>query len=161
MLAKNFGLKVNGDAFLGISNSIDFSIFRKNQSNKTSLEALLFGQAGLLEVNVEESYYLELVKEYQFLNQKFTLSNNNVGAIQFFRLRPRNFPTIRLSQLATLYNKNQSLFSKIIEINTLEGFYDLFSVSTSPFWETHYTFKKSSKASKKNSNKIIYWFVIN
>src|SRR5690606_4903858 len=98
---------------------------------------------------VEESYYLELVKEYQFLKQKFSLTNENVETIQFFRLRPPNFPTIRLSQLASLYHENQNLFSKIIKINTLEEFYDLFSVSTASFWESHYTFGKSSSKSKK------------
>ena len=149
MLVKNFGLKVNGDAFLSLANSIDFSIIRKTLTNKTMLEALLFGQAGLLAQDIEEPYYSELVKEYDFLKQKFSVSNKNVTPIQFFRLRPPNFPTIRLSQLATLYHQNQNLFSKIIEINALDGFYDLFSVATSPFWESHYTFGKSSKKSKK------------
>src|SRR5690606_8976703 len=125
MLAKNFGLKVNGEAFLSLANSVDFSIIRKVQSNQTSLEAVLFGQAKLLEQHVEESYYLELMKEYQFLKQKFSLTNENVETIQFFRLRPPNFPTIRLSQLAFLYHENQNLFSKIIKINTIEEFYDL------------------------------------
>lgn len=149
MITKNFGLKVNGDSFLSLANSVDFSIVRKTLVNQTSLEALLFGQAGLLDKDIEDSYYIELVKEYEFLNQKFSLSNISVTPMQFFRLRPPNFPTIRLSQLATLYHQNPNLFSKIIEINTLEGFYDLFSVVTSPFWESHYTFGKSSKASKK------------
>ncbi len=149
MLAKNFGLKVNGDAFLSLANSIDFSIVRKTQTNKTNLEALFFGQAGLLGEDVQEPYYLELLKEYGFLKQKFALSYANVTPIQFFRLRPPNFPTIRLSQFAMLYHQNQNLFSKIIEINALDAFYDLFAVSTAPFWETHYTFGKSSKMSKK------------
>ncbi|OYX23362.1 MAG: hypothetical protein B7Z06_10330 [Flavobacteriales bacterium 32-35-8] len=149
MLAKNFGLKVNGDAFLSLANSVDFSMIRKTLTSNTTLEALLFGQAGLLEQEIEEPYYLELAKEYEFLKQKFSLSNKNVMPIQFFRLRPPNFPTIRLSQLATLYHQNQNLFSKIIEINTLEDFYDLFSVPTSSFWESHYTFGKSSSKSKK------------
>ncbi|WP_100615468.1 DUF2851 family protein [Confluentibacter citreus] len=149
MLVKNFGLKVNSDAFLSVANSLDFSIIRKILTNNITLEALLFGQAGLLEQDIEEPYYLELTKEYEFLKQKFSLTNNNVTPIQFFRLRPPNFPTIRLSQLATLYHLNQNLFSKIIEINSVVEFYNLFSVGTSPFWESHYTFGKSSKKSKK------------
>ncbi|MBU3823059.1 DUF2851 family protein [Flavobacteriaceae bacterium XHP0103] len=149
MMAKNFGLKVNGDAFLSISESIDFSIIRKSQSELIILEALFYGQAGMLEEDIQNPYYFELQKEYKFLKQKFSLKNESVATVQFFRLRPSNFPTIRLSQLATLYHENQNLFSKIIEINTLEGFYDLFSVSTSPFWESHYTFNKSSKTTKK------------
>lgn len=149
MLAKNFGLKVNADAFLSVANSIDFSVVRKQQNNQSSLEALFFGQSNLLNSNVEDSYYNSIVKEYQFLKQKFSLSNQNIIPIQFFRLRPLNFPTIRLSQLASLYYKEQNLFSKINEISTINDFYTLFSVKTSPFWETHYTFDKLSKKSKK------------
>lgn len=149
MLAKNFGLKVNSDAFLSLANSIDFSIIRKVQSNQHSLEALLYGQAGFLEQHIEEPYYLELKREYEFLKQKFLVSNRNITPVQFFRLRPLNFPTIRLSQLANLYHENQNLFSKVIETDALDDFYNLFSVPTSQFWESHYTFEKSSKKSKK------------
>lgn len=153
MLAKNFGLKVNGQAFASIANSFDFSIIRKQQSKLLSLEALLFGQAELLQDDCQESYFLELQREYQFLKQKFGLSSQNVTSLQFFRLRPPNFPTVRLSQLANMYYLHQNVFSKIIETKTLEGFYKLFSVETSVFWETHYTFNKQSKASKKRLSK--------
>jgi len=149
MLAKNFGLKVNGDAFLSISNSFDFSVVRKQQSKVLSLEALFFGQAGLLEEDNQEVYYLELVKEYQFLKQKFNLSNQGVLPLHFFRLRPPNFPTIRLSQLAMLYHEHQILFSKIIDAKSIDELYILFTVSTSMFWETHFTFNKVSKQTKK------------
>ena len=153
MLAKNFGLKINGEAFLSIANSFDFSIIRKQQSKLLSLEALLFGQAELLQDDCQEPYFLELKKEYQFLKQKFSLSSKNVIPLQFFRLRPPNFPTIRLSQLANMYHQYQNVFSKIIETKTLENFYTLFSLETSSFWETHYTFNKSSKTSKKRLTK--------
>ncbi len=149
MLAKNFGLKVNGESFLSIANSIDFSIVRKQQSNLMSLEALLFGQAGLLDDSIQEPYFIELVNEYKFLTQKFNLSNVTVTPLQFFRLRPPNFPTIRLSQLANLYHQHQNIFSKIIESHLVEDFYKLFKVGTSSFWDTHYTFGKTSKNSKK------------
>jgi hypothetical protein len=153
LLAKNFGLKVNGESFFSLAQSIDFSIVRKTLSNQQTLEALLMGQAGLLEQELEVAYYLDLVKEYQFLKQKFKLKNNQVLPLQFFRLRPPNFPTIRLSQLASLYHVHQNLFSKVIEINNLEDFYQLFSVLTAPFWNTHYTFQKESKASTKTLTK--------
>ena len=149
MLAKNFGLKVNGESFLSIANSIDFSIIRKQQSNLSGLEALLFGQAGLLDEDIQEPYFIELFKEYEFLIQKFNLSNVNVTPLQFFRLRPPNFPTIRLSQLANLYHQHQNLFSKILEADSIEDFYQMFKVGTSSFWETHYTFGKTAKQSKK------------
>lgn len=153
MLAKNFGLKVNGESFYSLAKSIDFSVVRKSQSSLTTLEALLFGQAGLLKDDLEISYYLELQKEYQFLKQKFKLENNSVLPLQFFRLRPPNFPTIRLSQLSSLYFEHKTLFSKVMEAKTLEDFYKVFKVSASSFWNSHYTFQKESKASSKTLTK--------
>ena len=149
MLAKNFGLKVNGDAFFSLAQSVDFSVIRKTQSSLQSLEGLLFGQANLLSDAVEDAYFIGLCKEYNFLKQKFQLKGNQVLPLQFFRLRPPNFPTIRLSQLANLYHEHQNLFSKVIELDELDDFYKLFNVSTSVFWETHFTFQKVSKTSKK------------
>ena len=153
MLTKNFGLKVNGESFFSLAQSIDFSLVRKTQANPESLEALFFGQAGLLDQDLENAFYISLQKEYNFLKQKFSLNNTQVSPLQFFRLRPPNFPTIRISQLASLYNKHQNLFSKVIGTNQLEDFYELLEVSTSLFWETHYTFQKESKASKKTLSK--------
>ena len=149
MLFKNFGLKVNGDSFLSIGNSFDFSIIRKLQPKLLTLEAIFFGQSGLLEEEIQDSYFLELVNEYHFLKQKFNLSNQGVAPLQFFRLRPPNFPTIRLSQFASLYHAHRNLFSKVIEAETVKEIYSLFSVGASSFWETHYTFNKTSKHTKK------------
>ena len=153
MLAKNFGLKVNGESFYSLAKSIDFSVVRKSQSNLTAIEALLFGQAGMLVDDLEIAYYLQLQKEYQFLKQKFKLKNNGVLPMQFFRLRPPNFPTIRLSQLASLYFQHKTLFSKIMEAKTLEDFHTLFKVSASSFWNSHYTFQKTSKTASKTLTK--------
>ena len=152
-LARNFGLKVNGDSFFSLANSFDFSIVRKLQSQPIALEALFYGQAKLLDEVSEAPYFMQLKKEYQFLKQKFNLSNNVILPIQFFRLRPLNFPTIRLSQLAALYQKRTHLFSQIIEAETLEALYAIFNVKASLFWETHYTFNKVSKPVKKKLSK--------
>ena len=134
---------------MSLAQSVEFSIVRKSQSNLQSLEALLFGQANLLSESIEDAYFIGLSKEYEFLKQKFQLKENQVLPLQFFRLRPPNFPTIRLSQLANLYHEHQNLFSKVIELDKLEDFYKLFNVSTSTYWETHFTFKKESKKSIK------------
>ncbi len=162
MLAKSFGLKVNGEAFLSLANSIDFSVIRKVQSNNLQLEALLFGQSDLINDDVEVTYYKDLQKEYGFLKQKFQLQNEGVLPIQFFRLRPPNFPTIRLSQLASLYVAHQNVFSQVIEARSKEEFYKLFNVSTSEFWKSHYTFTKTSKViTKKLSKAFIDLLLIN
>lgn len=153
MLAKTFGLKVNGEAFFSVARSVDFSVVRKTQFNIMALEALLFGQAGLLESDVQNAYYQSLVSEYRFLKLKFGLTRTSVLPVQFFRLRPTNFPTIRLSQLANLYGRHQNLFSKLMETNTVTDFYTLFQVKASAFWNTHYTFETESKAMAKAISK--------
>lgn len=149
MLCKNFGLKVNGESFFSLAKSVDFSVIRKIRTNETDLEALFYGQANLLDEDIQEVYYLDLQKRYGFLKQKFQIKNQGVLPVQFFRLRPPNFPTIRLSQMAVLYAKHQNLFSKIMMLNTKAEFYELFGVVTSNFWQTHYTFSKTSKKTTK------------
>ena len=153
LLAKNFGLKVNGEAFYSLAQSIEFSMIRKVQSNLQQLEALLFGQASLLEDDVQDHYFTRMVKDYRFLKQKFQLSNQYVLPLQFFRLRPPNFPTIRLSQLAMLYHTHLNLFSKVMEAQTKDELYHLFNIKTSKYWETHYNFEKESKTSVKTLTK--------
>lgn len=153
MLAKNFGLKVNGDAFLSLANSVDFSVIRKLQSNIEQLEALFFGQANLLNETIEDVYYKNLKNEYNYLKQKFKLNNDGVLPFQYFRLRPINFPTIRIAQLAMIYGSQQNLFSKLIGLNKLKDFYSIFSNHTTEFWQSHYAFSSSSKPMKKSISK--------
>jgi hypothetical protein len=133
LLMKNFGLKVNGDSFLNLANSIDFSIIRKEQNDILKLSALLFGQAGFLNDTIEEAYYLELKAEFVYLAHKYTLETLNVNQFQFFKIRPSNFPTIRISQLATVYHQNQSLFSRLMRFTKVEEFYELFDVRLNEF----------------------------
>ncbi|WP_282040610.1 DUF2851 family protein [Winogradskyella flava] len=149
MLLKNFGLKINRDAFFSLANSVDYTVVRKLQNDALGLEALLFGQADCLDDDIQDVYYLDLKHRYQFLKQKFGLDNQGVLQVQFFRLRPPNFPTIRLSQFANLYTLEHQLFSRVIEINKLDEFHKLFKKGVSEFWMTHYTFSKTSKVSKK------------
>jgi hypothetical protein len=161
-IAKNFGLKVNGEAFESIANSFDYTILRKLAGDRLGMESLLFGQSGLLDSHSESEYFQQLKKEYHYLRVKYKLKPISSNQVQFFRLRPNNFPTIRLSQLAGLYFKHQSLFSKLIEINDIQGYYDLFEVSTSDFWINHYSFEKASKPRlKKLSKSFIDLLVIN
>ncbi len=162
MLTKNFGLKVNGESFLSLANSFEFSIVRKLQNEVLDVEALFFGQADFLNDDVQAAYYLDLQKRYGFLKQKFNLNNQGVLPLQFFRLRPPNFPTIRLSQLAMLYNANTNLFSEVIAVNSKADVYKIFKIETSEFWKSHYTFSKTAKVSKKALSKsFIDLLVIN
>ena len=153
MLAKSFGLKVNGDAFLSLANSVDFSIIRKEKHNLKSIEALLFGLAGLLNDTIEDGYYQELQKEYNYLLKKHQLKSPIKSQIQFFRLRPNNFPTIRIAQLATLLYQYQNLFSTVIAISNLEELYKLFDISMPDYWKEHYSFTSVSKKSNKKLSK--------
>ncbi|ARV14895.1 DUF2851 family protein [Polaribacter sp. SA4-12] len=153
LLAKNFGLKVNGDSFLNLAKSFDFSILRKVRFDEQQLSALLFGQAGFLEEVIEDEFYQQLKKEYKYLQHKYNLQPIVNMQFSFFRMRPPNFPTIRISQLVSLYHLHQNLFSKMMQIETLKGFYELFEVTVNPFWKTHYTFDKVSKSSPKKLTK--------
>ncbi len=153
MLSKSFGLKVNGEAFLSMANSFDFSIVRKVQANLNQMEALFFGQAAQLDGNCNEPYFLKLQKEYHFLKQKFGLDNTGVFPLRFFRLRPSNFPTIRLSQLASLYHKQTQLFTTVISAKAPSEFYRVFEVSASEFWQTHYNFQSISRKTSKHLTK--------
>ena len=162
MLLKNFGLKVNGDSFYSIGNSIDYAVIRKLWNNQTQLEAVLYGLAGFLNQNCHDVYFLQLKEEYLYLKNKFQLSEKGINTPKFFKLRPSNFPTIRLSQISSLIVNNQNLFSKIIHINELSEFYDLFNVQTSEYWKNHYTFgKESSHSSKKLTKSFVDLLIIN
>ncbi|WKD86238.1 hypothetical protein KCTC32516_01599 [Polaribacter huanghezhanensis] len=153
LLTKNFGLKTNGEAFLNLANSIDFSIVRKLQNDSFKLQALFFGQAGFLKTKSEEQYAIDLKTEYEYLKYKFKLEPIHNGQFQFFRMRPTNFPTIRIAQLVSLYQKHQNLFSKLMEIADVKEMYKFFSIDLNDFWKTHYTFQKTGLKSAKNSTK--------
>jgi hypothetical protein len=111
------------------------------------------GQAGLLDARIEDPYFQELKVIYNFLKHKHQLDNSQVINSKYFRLRPPNFPTIRLSQLAKLYIKTPSLFSKLLEFKCQEDIYILFDVSASSYWDTHYNFGVSSFNRKKKLTK--------
>ena len=162
MLCKNFGLKVNSESFFSIGKSVDFSVVKKCSQEQQDLEALLMGQSGLLEGEKEDWYFKALKVKHEYLKHKFELHNEGVIAPKFFRLRPPNFPSIRLAQLAMLYFKRDNLFSKVVSINNMKEFYDLFNVYASEYWNTHYNFGVSSLERKKRlTNNFVDLLVIN
>jgi len=162
LLAKNFGLNTNGEIFFKIAQAIPFSVIRKECFEVENLEALLFGSAGLLDAEKEDSYFKDLKFRYFYLLHKHQIEKSRVEPVQFFKHRPDNFPTIRLSQLANLYHSQQNLFSKITDLNSVEVAYEIFRISVTPYWETHYQFdKESPKKTKKLTKSFIDLIVLN
>ena len=162
MLAKNFGLNTNGEIFLKIAQSIPYNIVRKESFEVENLEALIFGNAGLLDTEKEDNYYKDLKFRFFYLLHKYQIEKTIIEPVQFFKHRPDNFPTIRLSQLANLYHNQQNLFSKIINISDIKSVYDLFHISVSDYWKTHYSFdKESTKKSKFLSKSFVDLLIIN
>jgi len=152
LIAKNFGLKVNADSFEDMANSIDFSIVRKERDTTIRLEALFMGQLGMLDESIDDHYYQELQNIYSYQRHKYKLIPNQNKA-SFFRLRPPNFPTIRISQLAHLYSTKNNIFSEIVSLTDAKDIYKLLQTKTSLYWETNYVFGKETKKSIKNSTK--------
>lgn len=150
MLAKNFGLNTNGDCFLQLAQSIPFSIIRKESFDTENLEALFFGKLNLLEENLDDDYYFKLQNNWKYLKLKYNLQEEFGLQPQFFKLRPDNFPTIRLSQLVQLISNKQNLFSQILLANSYSDIKKLLKSETSEYWKSHYNFLKKSKIKSKD-----------
>ncbi|WP_223601876.1 DUF2851 family protein [Chryseobacterium sp. GVT01B] len=149
--AYSFGLKVNAHIFRQIAESLDYSIINKIRQNPLQLEALLFGISGWLE-DPKDGQMKIWKREFDFIKAKFSISDLKFHP-KFLRLRPPNFPTIRLSQLADLY-KHQNLFSKIMEARNADQLYDIFkSIKASEYWDFHFNFGNISKAQPKTLSK--------
>lgn len=150
-LSYSFGLKVNAYIFRQIAESVDYGIINKIRQNPLQLEALLFGISGWL-TSPEDGQMKIWKREFDFLKAKFKLSDL-IFHPKFLRLRPPNFPTIRLSQLADLY-RQQNLFSKIMEAEHIDELYDIFkSVKASEYWDCHFNFGTISKVQPKTLTK--------
>lgn len=161
-LAKNFGLNTNGEIFYKIASSLPFNVVRKESFESENIEALLMGRAGLLEGEKEDVYFKNLKSRYDYIKHKYRVEPVYIDTVQFFRHRPDNFPTIRLSQLAMLYHTHQNLFSKIITAKTLQEIRSVFNVKASEYWQTHYQFDKESPRKQKGlSASFIELIIIN
>ncbi len=149
-LARNYGFGLNGEVFEAWAHRLPYRSIDKHRDDLFQIEAFFFGQAGLLEEaflppKQEDDYYLRLQKEFHYLQHKFTLPQPMDAALwRFLRLRPENFPYIRLAQLAYLYQKGATLFSRVMEAKTLKEIRELLSTRTSEYWETHFVLGKPS-----------------
>lgn len=142
-LARNFGFKVNALPFELLAKAIPQQIFAKHKNNPLQIEALIFGTAGLLKDQFSDDYPKKLKQEFDFLQKKYNLKPLDVSLWKFMRMRPQNFPTLRLAQFAALIVKANHLFSKVLEIREiaiLKTFFEDLPVNV--YWKTHYHFKK-------------------
>jgi hypothetical protein len=160
LIARNFGFKTNAEPFELLAKSLPSITLAKHKSSLLQIEAMLFGQAGMLDQHFEDKYAITLQNEYVFLRQKFRLQQIDRHLWKFLRLRPVNFPGVRIAQFANLIHNSSHLFSKIIETSVLTELRSLLDVSVSEYWETHYLFdrptaKKSKHLGEEGVNNII------
>ena len=162
LLARHFGMKVNSLPFELLAKGLPSTILAKHKNNLHQLEALLFGQAGLLDQIFVDEYPKRLQKEYDFLRKKYDLQPLQGHLWKLLRLRPANFPTIRIAQFAALVHHSSHLFSKIIEAKEIDTLKKFFDINVSDYWSDHYIFDKpSSSISKKVGNAFIDNIIIN
>jgi hypothetical protein len=161
LIARNFGAKINADAFECVAQSIPLTLLAKHKLQLLQLEALLMGQAGILNGKFGDAYMQMLQKEYQYLKTKYKLQPAAIG-VQYLRMRPASFPTIRLSQLAALIHKSAHLFSKIKEENELQQVLTYFDVSANDYWQYHYIPDEETVfRTKKTGSQLAESIVIN
>jgi hypothetical protein len=150
LLARAFGYKVNSDAFESIAATLPVKLMMRHRSNGLQLEALLLGQAGLLRTDNGDEYAKTLFREYGFLRKKYQLVKSYMP-VHFLRMRPGNFPTLRLAQLAALLNRNHDLFRGLLELGNLNELKAFLRVEAGAYWDHHYRFGEASVFLKKQT----------
>lgn len=148
-LARSFGFKINADPFQQLAQLLPYKVLRKHGDRLLHFEALLFGQAGFLEEDADDAYYMLLQREYNLLRRKYGLSDRRLNKAQwkFLRLRPANFPTIRLAEFAALLFNRPYLFSEMLEAENVDALISIFTVQQSEYWTSHYNFFRDAKES--------------
>ncbi|MBL3656690.1 DUF2851 family protein [Fulvivirga sediminis] len=143
LLCRNMGFKINSEAFYELAKSLPYKIIRKHADSPLQVEALLFGQACLFDDDLDEPYQDELKKEYAFLKNKYSLEQNLTEAHwKLLRLRPANFPTVRLAQLSQILTNNLHLFNKFLNISDTSGAASIFKYPLTDYWKNHYQWGK-------------------
>lgn len=161
LLARNFGVKVNSEAFEAMARSVPLKVLAKHKNSIHQLEALLFGQLNLLEQEFIDEYPKLLKREYRFLKKKYGLNPAAISLV-FLRMRPGNFPTIRLAQLATLIQESAHLFSKVLEMESITEVQQLFDCTANDYWHYHYLpDQASSYRVKKLGTEMVNNIIIN
>ena len=161
-LARNFGVKINAEPFEQLAKSIPLLTLTKHKTNILQIEAILFGQAGMLKNSLKDDYPKKLQKEYLFLKRKYKLKALKGDSWKFMRLRPANFPTVRIAQFATLIHQSVHLFSKMLAAKNIKEIENMFEVKISNYWQSHYVFDNLSKKRNKSFGKnAVHLLIIN
>jgi hypothetical protein len=156
LICRYFGFRVNTEPFEMLARTLPFRLVLKHADSRFQVEALLFGTAGLLDEGlfkeaISDEYYLELIKEFRILKAKYSIQPIDGWIWKFSRIRPANFPTLRISQLASMLSDSGGRFTKVIEAAGTDQLRMLFNVSASEYWSTHYVFGKKCRKATKNS----------
>lgn len=159
-LAANLGFKVNSVPFELLARSIPLHILYKHKNNLFQIESILYGQAGMLQDNFIDDYPVRLQKEYGFLQHKYSLVPMDPALWQFFRIRPANFPTIRISQMAQMIVRSSHLWSKILAQAHLAELVKLFNVPVNDYWKSHFRFDVNSRTSVSALGKQAAYLII-
>ena len=158
-LARNYGFGINGDAFEQWALNLHLNCVAHHRDDIFQIEAMFMGQAGLLDINsiptrhqqaaANDPYFQKLANEYRYLAHKFSLVPMDYKMWRFLRLRPQNFPYIRISQLATLYHDRRMSLSNLVGCRTAAEMASLFSAHVTPYWGKHYIFGEESAQNNK------------
>lgn len=156
MLSRYFGFKVNREPFEMLAVALPFRIIRKHSDSRFQIESLLFGTAGMLEEGffkdaLSDKYYQDMIKEYRILSAKYKLKPVHGWLWKFSRLRPVNFPTVRISQLSDMLSVAGGLFSRIINAAGVKEVRNLLDSCASSYWNDHYIFGKKSNPLNKRT----------
>ncbi|MFA5973464.1 MAG: DUF2851 family protein [Lentimicrobiaceae bacterium] len=149
LLARNMGFKLNNQAFEMLALSLPYQFLAKHADDLFQVEAMVFGQAGLLGISLTDEYPQKLKKEYEFLKSKFNLTPIDTHLWRFMRLHPGNFPTLRLAQFASIIHHSRSIISDLFNSNDVNTYRKLFGAEASEYWNTHYAFDKPSASKRK------------
>ncbi|MGC8823524.1 MAG: DUF2851 family protein [Bacteroidales bacterium] len=161
-LGKAFGFKVNEAPFEMLIRSIPLAVLQRSAHQLFTLEALLFGQAGLLHENFQEAYPQQLYREYTFLRHKFNLSPIDGHLWKKMRIRPANFPALRIAQLAAFIHKSPAFFQQLLEIKSSKQILSFFEITASEYWNNHYQLDVPARVyPKKLSQSSILLLAIN
>lgn len=160
LLSRNFGFKINNDAFELLGKSIPYSILKKHADQPIQIEALLFGTAGFLDELFADAYPKLLQNEYEFFKHKYQLVPLKKEQWKFSKTRPVNFPTIRISQLAHLISKKQSLYHVLEKQPTIMELKVFFDIETSNYWKTHFKFDTEVEESSKTMGDLAFQTIV-